>query len=273
MTLQFFKLYKVTALVIPAVILAAGSSMVAAESIEQRVGRMERVLDSQSLVDMATRLEQIQKDLQLLRGEIELQGHTLAGLKKRQRDLYLDIDQRLRRLESGGAAASAPPASVPQTPAVPTAPAVSSAPSSASTPPPQSAATAAPAKGERGAYQRAFNLLKEGRYDQASGDFRRFLSSYPQSSYASNAQYWLGEAFYVTRQFDEALTEFNKVVSVYPNSSKLGDALLKIGFIYYEQEQWGKAKATLSEIIKRYPNTTVARLADNRLRRMKLERR
>lgn len=269
MTLQFFKLYKATALVIPAVILVTGSSMLAAESIEQRVGRMERVLDSQSLVDMATRLEQIQKDLQLLRGEIELQGHTLAGLKKRQRDLYLDIDQRLRRLEAGGAAVSAPPAPAPQAPVAPTAPAVSSAPSSASVPPPASA----PVKGERDAYQRAFNLLKEGRYDQASGDFRRFLSSYPQSGYASNAQYWLGEAFYVTRQFDDALTEFNKVISVYPDSSKLGDALLKIGFIYYEQEQWGKARATLSEIIKRYPNTTVARLADNRLRRMKLERR
>lgn len=269
MTLQFFNLQKAIALVVPAVILAAGSTTVMAESMEQRVSRVERVLDSQSLVDMATRLEQIQKDLQLLRGEIELQGHTLEGLKKRQRDLYLDIDQRLRRLESGGGAASAPQPAVVQPPATPAvAPPASPAPAATVTP----AVNAVPAAGERDAYQRAFNLLKEGRYDQAAGDFRKFLNTYPQSSYASNAQYWLGEAFYVTRQFNEALTEFNKVVSVYPNSPKLGDALLKLGFIYYEQEQWDKAKTTLGEVIKRYPNTTVARLADNRLRRMKLER-
>jgi tol-pal system protein YbgF len=124
---------------------------------------------------------------------------------------------------------------------------------------------------QRKAYDRALELLKEGRYDDAAGAFQKFVAQYPDSSYADNAQYWLGEVYYVTRQFQPALTEFNKVLSAYPGSAKIADARLKMGYIQYELKDWGKARELLSDVVSTYPGSTSARLAQERLDRMQKE--
>ena len=124
---------------------------------------------------------------------------------------------------------------------------------------------------ERKAYDRAFDMLKEGRYKMANTEFKKFLQRYPQGAYAGNAQYWLGESNYVTRQFSQAVTEFSTVMTRYPNSNKVPDAMLKLGYTYYELGQFNEARDILQKLKQRVPNSTAARLADKRLQRMQNE--
>lgn len=133
------------------------------------------------------------------------------------------------------------------------------------------AASAADAGGEQAAYRAASDLLRVGRYEDAIAGFQTQLKQYPGGSLAANAQYWIGEAYYVTRQFDRAQSEFQRVASEYPQSPKAADALLKVGYIQYERRQFAAARQTLADLKTTWPNSPAARLADNRLSRMKEE--
>lgn len=115
-------------------------------------------------------------------------------------------------------------------------------------------------------YQDAFALLKSGDYPAAIVAFREFLLRNPQSEYADNAQYWLGESFYVTEDYPAAISEYQTLLDAFPDSQKFTHALLKIG---YAQEAMGAqmaARNTLDRLTRDYPNTTAARLAAERLR-------
>ena len=240
--------------------LGANASAASKAELEARIEQLERKLDSRSLMDMLDQMTQLQNQVQQLRGDIEVQTHTLEGLQKRQRDLYLDIDRRLHRLEAGGVQGQAGAAS-----------AAAAAPAAAG---PDAAPATAPALSpaeQRKAYDQGLDLLKEGRYNEAATAFQGFLKQYPDSSYSDNAQYWLGESYYVTRQFQSALGEFGKVPANYPSSSKVADAKLKMGYIQYELKDWGKARELLSQVVSGYPGTTSARLAQERLDRMQKE--
>jgi tol-pal system protein YbgF len=118
-------------------------------------------------------------------------------------------------------------------------------------------------------YENALAILRQGRYADAATAFNQFLASYPDSGYTDNAYYWLGETYYVTRDFDRALATFSKLVQGYPQSSKLAGARLKIGYIYYEKQDWAAARQELNTLVTGYPGTTEARLADDRLQRMR----
>jgi tol-pal system protein YbgF len=120
-------------------------------------------------------------------------------------------------------------------------------------------------------YTSAFQLLKESRYEQAITGFKDFLAKYPQSANAENAQYWLGEAYYVTRQYGSAAEEYQKLAQVYPRSKKVPQAMLKLGFSYDEQGQRAQAKKVLEDLKKAHPSSTEARLADERLQKFKLQ--
>ncbi len=124
---------------------------------------------------------------------------------------------------------------------------------------------------EKAAYDQAFQSLKDLRYTDAAESFQTFIARYPQSEYADNAQYWLGESYYVTRNYDIALEAFDDLLQKYPDSSKKPDALLKIGYAHYELKQWDQARAALEQVKQQFPDTTLARLADNRLRSMRME--
>ena len=124
---------------------------------------------------------------------------------------------------------------------------------------------------EKAAYDQAFQSLKQLKYAESADQFSGFLRDYPNSELASNAQYWLGESYYVTRNYDYALESFQKLLSKYPDSSKGPDSLLKIGYTHYELKQWNRARAALKQVESQYPDTTLARLAASRLRSMNLE--
>jgi tol-pal system protein YbgF len=235
-----------------------------AESTGERLDRLERQLDSRGLIDMLNRLDQMERDLQQLRGELELQTHQQEDMTRRQRELYLDVDRRLQQLETGQPAA---PVTAPPTVTAPPLSAQPAAPLSPDIAPPPVAGSSA----EQADYERALGILREGRYPEAADAFNRLLASYPGGDYADNATYWLGETYYVTREFDRALSTFSTLVTDFPQSSKVPDARLKIGYIHYEKSNWKLARQELSTVVSTYPGTTAARLANDRLQRMSKE--
>jgi tol-pal system protein YbgF len=267
-----------TALAVSLLVYGSTASAVSKDELESRVQQLERRLDSRSLVSLMEQVSALEREVQQLRGDIEVQTHSMESLQKRQRDLYLDIDRRLHRLEAGGVQGQT--SGVPGAAMAPVDPRRAVGPGVATQPPltPTRSPTAgsAPAAGlnpaqERKDYDRALEQLKEGRYTEASSAFQAFLGKYPGSGYADNAQYWLGEVYYVTREFQPALSEFGKVVDSYPDSTKIADAKLKIGYIQYELKDWTKARQMLNQVVQAYPGTTTARLAQERLDRMKRE--
>jgi len=227
--------------------------------LEDRVDQLERKVENQSLLEMSRKITALEQEVRNLRGTLEALQFEQEGLVNRQRDQYLDIDSRLQSLE-GGRGAGIGGAAV----------AGGGLAAGAS----QSAAQPAPgpaAASEQDAYNAAFNQLKDGRYEQAATGFSQFMVNYPQSNLADNAQYWLAETFYVRRQFPKALEAFQSVVRDYPNSRKIPDALLKIGYCNYELQNWGGAKEALAQVTQRFPDSTAARLASQRLDRIRSE--
>ncbi len=242
-----------------ALVLALGVVALPASAgeLERRVERLERTLENQNLADVILQMQRLQQEVQELRGQLEVQTHRLEAQTKRQRDLYLDLDQRLNQLGGG----ATPPAE--EIPLPPTANVEAQTPVE---PPP----AGDPAQ-EEADYQQAFELLKERRYPEAIAAFEALRQRYPGGRYVDNAQYWLAEAHYVTRDFERAQAEFDALLAQYPDSAKVPGALLKLGYIHYEQQQWGQARQLLERLRRDYPGSTEARLAAARLDKMRQE--
>jgi tol-pal system protein YbgF len=245
----------------------------------------EVTLSRQSAMELLSQLDALQTEVRQLRNQVELQGSELERLTTRQRNLLEDMDQRLSALERGAvrtatapmqrtpppaAPAHTPTPSQPQPPpSTAMVPAPATAPTATASAPPLVRTTASAQ--EQREYDAAFNLLKQGLYARASQAFAVFTQKYPTSPLAGNAQYWTAEANYVVRNFGPALDGFHKVINNYPQSAKVADASLKIGYSYYELRNWDKARVALTGVVDRFPNTTVARLAQIRLDKMKEE--
>ena len=265
--------------------LSAAQNQIQALSADME--RMDRQAENPAMREMIQQVDQISEDINLLRGDIEVQGNEIGEIKKRQRELYQDIDRRLRDLESRTVSqAPATQINVPQVgtaaqaavdPAVSggsasEAPSLASSSTAVASTEAAAAASQSPASSEeKVAYQAAFDTLKEGRYKEAKVELKAFLDKYPDSSFAGNAQYWLGEAHYVTRNFDQGMVEFEKVLNSYPGSNKVPDAMLKLGYTFYELQQYPQAKSILEDLRTRFPDETAARLAGKRLDRIRNE--
>jgi tol-pal system protein YbgF len=231
------------------------------KDLDTRLVRIERVMANQSLLEVANQLEALRSDVRAMHNDVDQLSNSMEAGRKQQRDMYADLDQRLKNLESRGSAASAGAAPAAGAAAAAGAPAAAAA-----------GAGSADSGEDKAAYQAAFNLLKDGQYDRAIVAFQKFLVAYPDSSLADNAQYWLGEAYYVNKSYPEAEAAFQRVVDKYPQSRKLGDALLKIGFCRYELKQWQSAREVLGQVVARFTDTPAARLAQQRLDKMSAEK-
>jgi tol-pal system protein YbgF len=214
--------------------------------LDRRLERIERVLSNQSLLDLSQQIQSLQTDVRTLRGEFEELQHNAGGVKDQQRGFYADLDRRIQALELGGLAMAAAEGEAGGVLPVPTG-------------------------SDRMNYQAAFDLLKSGQYEKATTAFQRFLATFPDSALVDNAQYWLGESYYVTRRYDEALKAFRTVVDKYPESRKLPDAWLKIGYTQYEMKAWKPARDALTRVQREYPDSSAAPEAAKRLERMKSE--
>lgn len=260
--------------------LANNGVLFAAETLEQRVERMESKLNSPALVEMSNRLDSLQQEVEQLRGAVEEREHQVEQMGQRQRELYLDADRRLSRLEreGDGAMATSPPSSglvAGPAAAVP----LAATPAQGGQPPPavgtpvatmaaEMGPTPEQLKEEREAYQQAFELLKELRYEASTNAFIDFIKRYPESRYAHIAQYWVGEANYARRKFKDAIKDYRALLANYPTSPKLAEALLKIGYSYSELGNRSEATKALTELTSRYPGTTEAGQAEATLKRL-----
>jgi tol-pal system protein YbgF len=275
--------------------------------LEDRVARIERIMENQSASGLMLQQQQLQAEMQELRGLVETQQIEIQKLQRQLRDQYLDIDSRLgsgkgtdtptTEAPTNGStpATDATPAAVTDTlmPARPNGaidasgldlkpPVGTEAPARVTAPTPSSPrAVGIPSLpspettggSERDAYGAAFDLLKQRKYPQAAEGFNDLLRRYPQGQYTDNARYWLAETYYVQRNYTAALAEFDRLVQLNPTSNKLPEALLKIGYIQYEQEAWGQARNAFKQVIARFPDSTEARLAKGRLDKIGPERR
>jgi tol-pal system protein YbgF len=231
------------------------------KDLDTRLERIERVMANQSLLDVANQLEALRADVRAMHNDVDQLSNSLEAGRKQQRDMYVDLDQRMKNLESHGGASAAGASAAAAAGTVPAIPAGAN-----------SADSSGANADDKAGYQAAFNLLKDGQYDRAIAAFQKFLATYPDSALADNAQYWLGEAFYVNKAFPEAQAAFQRVVDKYPQSRKIPDALLKIGFCRYEMKQWDSAREVLTQVVTRYADSPAGRLAQQRLDKMTAEK-
>ena len=245
--------------------------------LDARVARIERIISNQSLVDLAQHLDAVQADVRQLRGRIEELEYKEESMRKQQRDLYNDLDKRVAALgggssrlgASGGSSAGGSPGAGAGAEGTPGAAAGGTG-AGASSAAASSAATDVGGAGsseEQTVYAQSFDALKAGSYSVAITGFKDFLNNYPSSPLAENAQYWLGEAYYVTHDLDSAATAFRNVTQKWPNSRKTPDALLKLGYTQLDQKKVSEGRATLNQVVQKYPGTDAARLANERLQR------
>ena len=226
--------------------------------IESRIEKLEQGQQNSRAIEAVSGQQQLQEDVRQLKGQVEQQAFQLQSQEQRLNQLLSSQAAPTQTGYASGAPAGQPPLAGDQTQ-----PTDASAPVPIASPP--------PVAGEQASYDVAFNFLKEGRYPQAIEAFGRFLQQYPSSRLAANAQYWLGESQYVSRDYDAALLQFRKVVEQYPGNPKVPDALLKIGYIYAEKQQWSEAKTALDRVIREYPQSGAADLARQRLNRLQRE--
>lgn len=219
--------------------------------LDTRLTRIERVMQNQSLLELSNQLEALRADIRGMHNDVDQLNNNMELLRRQQRDMYSDLEQRVKALEAHGGGSSA-------------AAAESSSAGAASAGSSQATDTSV--------YQAAFGLLKDGQYDKAIQAFQQFLFNYPTSSLADNAQYWMGEAYYVNRSYPEAQSAFQKVIDKYPQSRKVPDALLKIGYCRYEMKLWDPAKAVLEQVVNQYPDAPAAKLARERLDKLAAEK-
>lgn len=228
------------------------------EGIETRVEQMEEALKSQALLELYTQVETLGLELGKLRGQVELINNQNELLQKRQRDFYIDLDSRLRQIEDPNAPSAIAPSDLSMDPEKLS---LDSAPAEPSPITHTEPATAI----ERGAYDEAYHKFVNGDYNGAISQFEIFLASYPASSLAPAAAYWVGNAHYAVRNFQQAIDTQNKLISTYPESSKVPDALLNIASSQIEMADRTAAKATLEDLVVKYPFSDAAEKAKHRL--------
>ena len=262
-----------------------------------RVENLERRLSASALLDLVIRLDQLAKEIRQLRDRDELQARTIDDLQGRQRDLYAELDRLARRLapaaspqipgpspgtaeglgqttatepgSTGGDATSRIPQVSKETADSGAGTGTSTASGTAvgAAPDRESPSTYDPVE-EQARYQRAFDLLSEGRFERAATAFTEFLAAFPESRYRDDAMFWKGECLYALRRFEPALSEFRSLVETRPESSRIPGAKLKIGFILHELGRAAEAAEVLRDLANSAPDSSEAKLARDRLERL-----
>jgi len=218
-------------------------------SLSEQLANVEKKLDSRNRaqVNIQRQLDDLQTQVNELRGVTELHTHQLSQVLERQRELYQELDRRV----SEALKTTSP------------APQVMAADTSA-TPKHYSDDLT-----ENEAYDKALNMvLRDKRYEQAIIAFRSFNSTYPQSTYAPNAHYWLGQLLFNKNELTEAEQEFAIVVERFQDSNKRPDALLKLAMVAEQQKNTNKAIKLYRQLLNEYSSTTAAQLAQPHLEKL-----
>lgn len=202
------------------------------QALEDRVAKTE---DRRAVLELASQIEALKGDIAKLRGQVEVLVNLAEQNEKRQKDLYLDIDTRLRKLEKAQESNGDKPA----------AEGVSAA--------------------ETKAYEAALNQFKLGNYPLAISAFQGFMVTYPQSKLAPSAQYWIGNAHYAQRDFKQAIAAQQRVLAQWPEDAKAPDALLNIASAQEAAGDRRGAQKSLEALLAKYPQSPAAANAKQRL--------
>jgi tol-pal system protein YbgF len=209
------------------------------KALDERLKKLEAVGQERSdrtAVDLLQLIESLKQDVSKLRGQIEILTNQTEQLERRQKDLYVDLDNRLRKMEQTNAQLQE-----------------------------KLSQGERDAQAETRAYETALSQFKLGNYQLSITGFQNFLSSYPNSSLAPNAQYWIGNAHYAMRDYKSAIAAQQKVVSSWPDHPKAPDALLDIASYQAEMGDTKSARESLSALVKKYPTSPAAEKARQRL--------
>jgi len=253
--------------------------------LDARLLALDQQIKGLGLVELFNQVEAIKADIARIRGQVEVLTHVLTESQKRQRDLYVDLDSRMRKLEAGpGASVPAPvvegPAPVGGLAAnagvMPPVPATATgAPVAGGTPPAPAPAVAGnpalavsvspPPASEQRLYDGALEQFKRGDYPGAIISFGSFVKMYPRSPLAASAQYWVGNAQFARKDYRAAIASQRTLLQSWPDSTKVPDALLNIASAQSELGDSASARRTLEELIIKFPQSESAGKARQRL--------
>jgi tol-pal system protein YbgF len=207
------------------------------EQLADLAARLERLEAAQrGQLEFANTVDALRQEIARLRGQIDVLANEVATQQQRNRDLYADLDTRLKALEPKPVTIDGKSIAVP--------------------------------RDEQAAYDAALVLFRAGDYKSATTSLRQFLSRYPQSVYVPSAWYWLGNAYYQQRDYREAVSAHQLVVDKYPESSRAPEALLGLAASQAELKDRTRSRASLQKLIKDYPDTEAAKIAKERLAAM-----
>ena len=193
--------------------------------------------DKNSALSLSDQNDQLRQEIARLRGQIEVLTNEVSNTQQRQKDFYVDLDARLRKLEPQKVTIDGKEASVDLN--------------------------------EQKSYDTALNLFKGGDYKGAGAAFSDFLKRYPQSGYAPSAQYWVGNALYAQRDYKGAISAQQNVLKNFPDSPKVADAMLNIGSSYIELKDKAAARKSLDALIAKYPESPAAQTGKEKLATLK----
>jgi tol-pal system protein YbgF len=230
--------------------------------LEDRIAALETQLKSGGLVDLFNQVEQIKSDIARLRGQVEVVTYELEQAQKRQRDLYVDLDTRLRKLETATQSSAEGVPVAPGAPAGNVPPGTPPSAAAGTTPPPRPASDPA---AEQRAYDAALDQFKRGDYTGAIANFSTFVKNYPQSALAPSAQYWIGNAHYARKDYRASISAQRALINAYPTSPKVPDALLNVASAQSDLNDNAAARRTLEELIAKFPQSEAAVKAKQRL--------
>lgn len=236
-------------------------------------------------IELVNKLQSLQKEVQELRGQLEIQAHDLEELKQQQLAYYQDPDNRLNQnplpqtAHETHAIAPTPKQAHPHHAA--TAPTTRSTndkiidPQTAMDIQPMQDLVQTPSNNvrinpadEQISYLAAYDLVKQKQFPQATQAMQQFLTKYPHGGYSANAHYWLGELHLSHKDYSEAITQFDTIVQNFKSSSKYAPSRLKLGYALAETGRIGEAKEQLTAVMNQYPDTSAAHLAHIKLEKL-----
>jgi tol-pal system protein YbgF len=239
------------------------------EALNQRLAEIEGVVKGQGLVDLLNQIQTLNQELSRIKGQLEVAAHNIEMNQQRQRDLYTDIDTRLRKLEANAAAAPMMPTGGGFDPAAtPGMEQGAAAPADAGS---SVTATVAPTLVPAGAgseakdFENAQALYQAGKYREAFDAYQKFLQAYPNSSHAPEAHYALGYTQFSLKNYKAAMSTQQKMIKQYPTHTRVPDAMFSIANSQIQLSDVEGAKQTLKNLLARYPNSSVAPNAKKRL--------
>jgi tol-pal system protein YbgF len=219
------------------------------DALGAQLNRIEESLKGLSATnpafELSQQIERLRSEVTQLRGQIEVLANENQAAAKRTRDMYVDLDSRMKRLEESPPAAAA------------------SATGAAA------GAAAGASEAETRAYEAAQQQRRIGNYPAAIAGFQSFIAQYPKSPLAHRAQYWIGDSQYNLRDFKGAIASQQKLIAGYADSASVPDALLNIASCQIELGDPAAARKTLDGVVTRYPASEAAEKARRRLATLK----